>query len=430
MLDIKFIKENKEVVINACKNKNREVNIDELISIYDRRAGVRRELDELNQKRNVAAKDRNIEEGQRLKALDDELKTKWNEVDKEFIALMLQVPNIYSLDTPIGKDDSENKILRSAGEKPVFNFKPKEHFEIGADLGVIDTETATEVSGPRFSYLKGDFALLHFALVNYVFEILTSGEKLEQIAKEANITINPKPFVPVLPPLMIKPAVMNRMARLEPRDERYHIDSDDLYLIGSAEHTLGAMHMDEIFDESDLPLRYAGYSTSFRREAGSYGKDMKGIVRLHQFEKLEMESFCLPETSMQEQDFMVAIQEYITKSLGLPYQVLICCTGDMGDPDYRHIDIETWMPGQDKYRETHSADLMAGFQARRLNTRVKRADQRIETVHMNDATAVAGRTLVAIMENYQEADGRVRIPEVLKKYMHGKTHLEKLPSLK
>jgi seryl-tRNA synthetase len=184
--------------------------------------------------------------------------------------------------------------------------------------------------------------------------------------------------------------------------------------------------MDEVFDEKDLPIRYAGYSTSFRREAGSYGKDMKGIIRLHQFEKLEMETFCLPESSMQEQDFLVAIQEYIMKALNLPYQVIICCTGDMGDPDYRHLDIETWMPGQDKYRETHSADHMAGFQSRRLNTRVKRADQKMEYAHMNDATATAGRTLVAIMENYQESDGRIRIPEALKKYFGTKTHIEKI----
>lgn len=429
MLDIKFIKENKDIVVSACKNKNREVNLDELIAMYETRTQLRREIDDINQRRNVAQKDRNIEEGQKLKGLLEEAETKFKDADNQFLALMLKVPNIPSADTPIGKDDSENKVVRSWGVKPVFDFKPKEHFEIGADLGVIDTETATEVSGPRFSYLKGDLALLHFALVNYVFEILTNKDTLEGIIKEAGINVSSKPFIPVMPPVMIKPAVMNRMARLEPRDERYHIASDDQYLIGSAEHTLGAMHMDEIFDEKDLPIRYAGYSTSFRREAGTYGKDMKGIIRLHQFEKLEMETFCLPETSMQEQDFLVAIQEYITKTLNLPYQVIICCTGDMGDPDYRHLDIETWMPGQDKYRETHSADNMTGFQARRLGTRVRRSDQKIEPVHMNDATAVAGRTLVAIIENYQEADGRVRIPDVLKKYMLGKTHIEKLSML-
>jgi len=429
MLDIRFIKENKDIVAQTMKNKNSSIDLDRLLELYERRTDLRRRLDEQNAKRNQAAKDRNIEEGQRLKVEAEEIEKSFAEIDKEYMSLMLKVPNIASLDTPVGKDDSENKVVRQVGDKPQFSFKPKEHYELGAELGVIDTETATAVSGPRFAYLKGDLALLHFALINYVFEILTNRTTLEGIAKAANITIDPKPFIPVVPPVMIKPAVMNRMARLEPREERYHITSDDQYLIGSAEHVLGPMHMDEVFAEKDLPIRYAGYSTSFRREAGSYGKDMKGIIRLHQFEKLEMETFCLPETSMQEQDFLVAIQEHITKTLGLPYELMICCTGDMGDPDYRHLDVNTWMPGQDKYRETHSADHMASYQSRRLNTRVKRADGNMEYVHMNDATASAGRTLVAIMENYQEEDGRIRIPEVLKKFMMGKTHIEKISTL-
>lgn len=437
MLDIRFIKENKDIVAQAIRNKNGSLDLDELLSLYEKRTTLRTALDELNAKRNAAAKERNIEEGQRLKVEAEGIESNFQEADKAYISLMLKVPNMPSADTPVGKDESENKVLRQIGNKPAFDFKPKEHFEIGADLGVIDTETAAEVSGSRFSYLKGDLVMLHFALINYVFSILTDRSKLEAIAREAGITIDPKPFVPVLPPVLIKPAVMNRMARLEPRDERYYIEKDDQYLIGSAEHVLGPMHMDEVFDEKDLPIRYAGYSTSFRREAGTYGKDIKGIIRLHQFEKLEMETFCLPEHSMQEQDFLVAIQEHINKTLGLSYEVMICCTGDMGDPDYRHIDINTWMPGQDKYRETHSADHMAGYQSRRLNTRVKRgvdnlsADKagKMEHVHMNDATAVAGRTLVAIMENYQESDGRIRIPEALKPYMGGRTHIEKISTL-
>jgi seryl-tRNA synthetase len=176
--------------------------------------------------------------------------------------------------------------------------------------------------------------------------------------------------------------------------------------------------MDQTFTEDQLPIRYVGYSSAFRREAGAAGKDTRGIIRQHQFEKLEMETFCLPENSVQEQDFLVAIQEYIMKSLKLPYQAVLVCTGDMGFPDYRQIDLETWMPGQDAYRETHSADLIASFQPRRLNTRVKRADGKAEPVHMNDATAVAfGRTLVAIIENYQQADGTIRVPEVLIPYL-------------
>jgi seryl-tRNA synthetase len=431
MLDIKFIKDNTDIVRQACKNKNRDVNLDELISIYDTRTALRREIDDINQRRNVAQRDRNIEEGQKLKGLLEEAESKYKDADKEFMALMLRLPNIPSADTPLGKDDTENKVIRQWGTKPVFTFAPKEHYEVGADLGIIDTETATEVAGPRLAYLKGDLALLQFALIQHCFETLTSKEKLEEIVKQFNISLTTiKPFIPVVPPVFIKPAVQNRMARYMTPQDHYLFPEDDLMLIGSAEHTLGSMHMDEVFEEKDLPIRYVGYSTAFRREAGSYGKDTKGILRVHQFDKLEMEVFSLPETSMQEQDFLVSIQEYLLQTLNLPYQVVSVCTGDMGTPDYRQIDVETWMPGQDKYRETHSSDNMTGFQARRLGTRVKRSDGKIEPVHTNDATVFAiGRALIAIIENYQESDGRVRIPDVLKKYMFGKTHLEKLPTL-
>lgn len=426
MLDIKFIKENKEIVATACRNKNRDVNIDELLSLHEKKKELRTKLDELNQKRNTAQQNRDIELGAKLKAENESLETEFKEADKAFMALMLKVPNIPSPDTPVGKDENENKVIRTWGEKPNFSFTPKEHFELGADLDILDTETATEVAGSRFGYLKGDLALMQFALLQFCLETLTNKETLETIAKEAGVTLDVSSFIPVIPPVFVRPAVQNRMARFLTPEEHYMFPADDLMLIGSAEHTLGPMHMDEVFEEKDLPIRYAGYSTAFRREAGSYGKDTKGILRVHQFDKLEAEVFSLPENSLKEQDFLVAIQEYVLKSLKLPHQVVAVCTGDMGFPDYRQIDIETWMPGQNKYRETHSADCIAGFQPRRLNTRVKRADGRIEPVHMNDATVVAvGRTLIAIMENYQQADGSIVIPEVLQKWMGGRTVITK-----
>lgn len=426
MLDIKFIKENKEIVQTACCNKNRDVNIDALLSLHEKKKELRTKLDELNQKRNTAQQNRDIELGAKLKAESESLEAEFKEADKVFMALMLKVPNIPSPDTPVGKDENENKVIRTWGEKPNFSFTPKEHFELGADLDILDTETATEVAGSRFGYLKGDLALMQFALLQFCLETLTNKEMLESIAKEANVTLDVGAFIPVIPPVFVRPAVQNRMARFLTPEEHYMFPADDLMLIGSAEHTLGPMHMDEVFEEKDLPIRYAGYSTAFRREAGSYGKDTKGILRVHQFDKLEAEVFSLPENSLKEQDFLVAIQEYVLKSLKLPHQVVAVCTGDMGFPDYRQIDIETWMPGQDKYRETHSADCIAGFQPRRLNTRVKRADGRIEPVHMNDATVVAvGRTLIAIMENYQQADGSIVIPEVLRKWMGGRTVITK-----
>jgi seryl-tRNA synthetase len=267
---------------------------------------------------------------------------------------------------------------------------------------------------------------MQFALIKFAFDTLTNQETLKTIAEEAGLSkISVKTFVPALPPVMMKSTVMNRMARLHPIDERYFFEKDDLVLIGSAEHTLGPLYMDKIIDEKDFPIRYVGYSTSFRREAGAAGKDTRGILRQHQFDKIEMETFCLPEESYQEQDFLVAIQEYLLRRLKIPHQVIICSTGDQGDADHRHIDIECWMPGQDTYRETHSADLMQGYQSRRLNTRVRRSDGKIEHVHMNDATVLAiGRALIAIMENYQQADGSIMIPEVLRAHM-GKDVIQK-----
>ncbi len=425
MLDIKFIKENKEVVEAACKNKNRNVNIDELIRLSEERKVIRQEIDEINAKRNTAAANRDAVAGTELKKTLEEVESRFTTIDKQFVDLMIKVPNIPSLDTPVGPDESGNVVIRSWGEKPVFDFTPKDHHEIGVALGIIDTETAATVAGSRFAYLKGDLALMQFALIQYCFKILTDATLLQSIAEKASVTVSVKEFIPVIPPVFVRPAVQNRMARFLTPEDHYMFPEDDLMLVGSAEHTLGPIHMDSIIEEKDLPIRYAGYSTAFRREAGTYGKDTKGILRQHQFDKIEMEVFSLPEQSLQEQEFLVAIQEYVLQTLKLPYEVMLVCTGDMGFPDYRQIDINTWMPGQNTYRETHSADCIAGFQARRLNTRVKRSDGKIEPLHMNDATVVAvGRTLIAIIENYQQADGSVIVPEVLRPYM-GKDRITK-----
>lgn len=418
MLDIKFIRENKDIVAAAAKNKNRPIDVDELIALHDRKKAVVQKLDELNRARNEAARERNIERGAELKCQSEELEREHALAEKEFLSMMLKVPNIPSADTPVAPDESGNAVLRQWGEKPAFSFTPKEHQEIGEALGIIDTETAAQVAGSRFSYIRGDLVRLQFAIIQFCLEFMTDVEKLGAIAAAAGVNVKVTPFIPVLPPVFVKPAVQNRMARFLTPEEHYMFPNDDLMLVGSAEHTLGPIHMDTTFAEGDVPVRYVGYSTAFRREAGAHGKDTKGILRQHQFDKLEMETFCLPENSVEEQNFLVAIQEHIMQSLKLPYRVVIVCTGDMGFPDYRQIDIETWMPGQNTYRETHSADLTASFQPRRLNTRVKRADGKIEPVHMNDATAVAfGRLLIAIIENYQQADGTVKVPEVLVPYL-------------
>ena len=436
MLDIKFIRDNKNIVQEGAKKKGVDVDIEKLIMLDDQRLKELKEVEDLRSEVNRVSNDISRDQDGALKiqlieemrTVKEDIKEKEEKLRKTIEAwqkIMLQVPNVTSPDVPEGPDESGNVVIRSWGEKPVFDFTPKEHYEIGEKLGMIDNQTAAEVSGARFTYLKGDLVLLQFALLNFLLEILTNAETLEKIAKEKNININPRPFIPVIPPFMIKPNIYLKMARLEPKEDKYHLEIDDMYLIGSAEHTLGPMHMNQILNEKEMPIRYIGYSPAFRKEAGSYGKDTKGILRMHQFEKLEMETFCLPENSIQEQEFLVAIQEYFLQMMKLPYQVVLICTGDMGKPDFRQIDINTWMPGQNAYRETHTADLMTSFQSRRLNTRVKRTDGKIELVHMNDATICAmGRTLIAILENYQQADGTIKIPEVLKKYMNGKDFIK------
>ncbi len=433
MLDIKYIRENKEEVKKSCQLRNIRCDIDRLLELDEKRRELISEIDGLKNEKNKlneeikSASDKSaiIEKGKEVKEELEKLEPKFEKVEKEYKDLLWQVPNIISPDTPRGRDESGNKVLRQWGEIPKFDFRPKEHWELGKKLDIIDMERSAKVSGSRFNYLKGAAALLEFALIQHCFSVLTDEKILSEIIKERYSDVTSKPFIPIVPPVLIKPETMSRMARLEPKEERYHTDADDLYLVGSAEHTLGPMFMDEALKEEDLPVRFIGFSTAFRREAGSYGKDTKGILRVHQFDKLEIESFTVSEKSLAEQDFIVAIQEYLMKSLNLSYQVVAICTGDMGGPDYRQIDIETWLPGQNRYRETHTSDLMNDYQSRRLGTKVKRKDGKTEYVHMNDATAFAiGRTIIAILENYQQADGSVVIPEVLQKYMPG--NMEKI----
>ncbi len=437
MLDIKFIRENADIVKDAAEKKRVEVDIDELIKIDDERRKIitevekdRAEQNEFSKKIATSTSDTERQEMigkmQKVKAEMQKREESLKEVTKKWFELMIKVPNIPSPDTPVGPDESGNKVIRQWGEIPKFDFEVKDHGDLGRELGIINTEKAGLVSGARFNYIMGDLAIMQFALLNFLFDTLTDEEKIKTIIKEADLNVSSRPFVPVLPPIMMKSAIMNKMGRLQPIDERYYFEKDDMVFVGSAEHTLGPLHMDEVFEEKDLPKRYIGYSVAMRREAGSYGKDAKGILRQHQFDKAEMETFCLPEHSYAEQDLLVAIQEYVLRKLKIPHQVVLICTGDMGGPDHRQIDIESWIPSQNKYRETHTSDLMQGFQARRLNTRVKRADGKIEHVHMNDATAIAmGRTMIAIIENYQQADGSILIPEVLRPFMGGKTKIEK-----
>ncbi len=420
MLDIKFIRENPKSVAEKSKQKGYDVDVEKLLKVDEGRRKLIEEVDQLRSNRKKAADARDEKKGSEIKS---QLKQKEDQLEKlheEFYFLIREIPNMPTKDVPIGKDETENKPIRSWGKIPKFDFKVKDYHDLGISLGIIDTETASKVSGARFGYIKGELALLEFALNRFAMDFLINEKEIKKISK-GHLA---KPFIPVIPPVMIKPQIFDQMARLEPKDERYYIEKDNLYLIGSAEHTLGPLHIDQTLNEKDFPIRYVGFSTAFRRESGTYGKDTKGIFRVHQFDKMEIESFTLPEDSQKEQDFIVSIQEHFMQLLEIPYQVIAICTGDMGGPDARQIDINAWFPAQNKYRETHTSDLMTDYQSRRLNTKVKRKDGKTEYVHMNDATVFAGRTLLAIMENYQQKDGSILVPKVLQKY----TNFNKIPA--
>lgn len=421
MIDINLLRENPSLFKESLTKRGKNVSlIDDLLLLDTEWKKQTTSVEAMRAEQKELGNKKDIEGAKALKEKIQAEEKNLRELTEKRMELLFSLPNLLSPEVPEGKDDSENKIIRTWGEKPNFNFTPKDHVELGKNLDIIDNERAAKTTGARFTFLKGGAALLQMALMKWTVDQLTSKETIKEIAEKVGVPTNPFTFV--LPPMMINPEMYTRMARLskETADERYHLEKDDLYLIGSAEHTLGALHADEILSEAELPIRYIGYSTSFRREAGAAGKDTRGILRLHQFDKLEMESFTTSEMGEKEHEFFVAIQEHLLQGLKLPYEVMAVCTGDIGTPDYRQTDINTWMPGQETYRETHTADYMTDYQARRLNTKIKKESGDKEYAHMNDGTAFAiGRTLIAIIENYQTKEGGIVVPEVLRPYMQG-----------
>lgn len=428
MLDIRYIRDNADKVQQNAKNKGYDVSISDLLKLDEQRRLLQQEVDVLRERRNQnAAKMKGgkpepslIEEGKQIKTELSEQEAHLKGAEQSYLELLKQVPNMAWDDVPEGRSEDDNVEVKVVGEIPQFEFNPRNHYEIAESKGWLDKERAAKVAGARFAYVMGDMVLLQQAIIQFVMNSLSNEEILSDIIDQAGLDISTRPFVPVLPPLMIKTEPYDQMDRLQPSDDRYKIEGEELWLQGSAEHVLGSMHAGEIFEADQLPLRYLGFATSFRKEAGTYGKDMEGIIRMHQFDKLEMESFTSAEASFDEHLLMVAIQEWLLGQLELPYHVLQKCTADIGKPNARGVDMEVWLPGQGKYRETHTADYMTDYQARRLNTRV-RSGEGLKLIHTNDATAFAlGRVMVAIIENYQTARGDVRVPAVLKPYMLGR----------
>ena len=424
MIDIRLLRENPKVVQKSAKDKGIDVNIDSILNFDKKAHELSLSIQKLREERNKLAKatssavdKKDIERGKKLKEQLHKEEKNLQKLNIELQELLYQIPNIPAKDVPVGKDETGNKVIRKWGKPRTFDFENKDHLDLGKFLDIIDVAHAAKIVGTRSYYLKGNLVLLEFAIIQYAFSVLTDEKILKNIADRIEEGYSSKPFIPVIPPVMIRPDVFRKMARIDPQEDRYYLSKDDLFLTGSAEHTLGPLHMDETILEKDLPIRYVGFSTSFRRESGTYGKDTRGILRVHQFDKIELETFTTPENSIKEQEFLVAIQEYLMQSLELPYQVVMICTGEMGGPDARQVDIETWIPSQKRYRETHTADLMTDYQSRRLQTKTKRKDGKTEFVHMNDATAFAmPRLLIAILENYQQKDGSIIIPKVLQSY--------------
>ena len=433
MLDINYIRANQPKVEAAATNKGYDpALVSSVLTLDDSRRALVSQIDALRAERNqnsAAMKSGKpdqtlIDRGKQIKVELSKLESELNSLDDEYFAKLKQIPNVPTDDVPVGLTEDDNVVTETIGEQTKFDFKPKNHYELAVERGWLDKERAAKVAGSRFTYVMSDMVKLQLAIMTFVINSLSDEDIIKDITAKAGLDISTRPFIPVLPPYMIKTELYDAMDRLEPREDRYKIDGDELWLQGSAEHVLGSMHADEIFEEKDLPLRYLGYATSFRQEAGTYGKDMEGIIRMHQFDKLEMESFTTAENGLDEHLFFVAVQRYLLESFKLPYRVLQKCTWDIGKPNARGVDMEVWLPGQDKYRETHTADYMTDYQARRLKTRVRRKDGTVELIYTNDATAFAlGRIMIAIIENYQTADGKVVVPEVLRPYLGGRTEL-------
>lgn len=420
MLDIKFIRENPEKVKQALRNRNADFDLDYFLGLDERRRACIAKVDEIRAQQNEFAaaiakapaseRKEKIEESRAVKEKLGHAEFELKVLEEEFGELMRKIPNIPDSETPVGKDERDNVVVREVGELPRFGFPPRDYMQLAGDLGVIDTERAAKVSGSRFGYIKGDLARLEFALAQFAFESLIK-----------------KGFIPIIPPVMVRDSMMAGMGYIdapEDREERYELEKDKLFLVGTSEQSVVPMHANEIFDEDNLPRRYVAFSTCFRREAGSYGKDTKGILRVHQFDKVEMVSFTKPEDSRKEHEFLLKVEEELMQALKLPYRVVALSTGDIARPSAQTIDIETWLPGQNggkgEYRETHSLSNTTDFQARRLGVKMKRGEGRNEYVHILNGTAFAiGRMLIAILENYQQEDGSIAIPELLQPYLGG-----------
>jgi seryl-tRNA synthetase len=418
MIDPRLLKENPQAVKEMLSRRNMvDFPLDELVTIDKRRRELIVETQELRQKKNVLAEaiarkkkskqDASAELAQ-MKQVSSYLGDSEEELVKtegRFKQLIMVVPNVLHESVPTGKDEKDNRVVRQSGSAKKLDFAPKDHVDIATALDLVDIERAAKVSGARFYFLKNELVKMNQALVNFALDFLSEHG-----------------YTPVQPPYMIRQEPMSGAVILgDFQDVIYKIEGEDLYMIGTSEHAIVSMHMDEILDGKKLPIRYAGYSPCFRKEAGAHGKDMKGIFRVHQFEKVEQFVYCRPEDSWKEHEKMLALSEEFFNKLGIPHRVILLCSGDTGKISAKTYDIEAWMAGQNAYREIVSCSNCADYQARRLGIRFRdKTNEETRLVHTLNSTLVATeRTMVAILENYQTSDGTVQVPDILQDYMGG-----------
>ncbi len=425
MLDIKFIIENPGLIKQGAAKKRIKVEVDKIVKLYEERNEKLQEIEALRARQNVVSKE--IPNSGKKEALLKEMGTVKTQIkslepqiqklEEQIDELAQNVPNPPHDSVPEGEDEEDNEVVTTHGKKPKFDYDPKDHIKLGKDLDIIDIERGTRTSGARFYYLKNEAVLLEFALVQHIIHKLTS-----------------KGFSPIIPPVLVKeeamyatgffPADRNEIYHVNPSHEK-NPEGDDLFLVGTSEVPLNMLHASEILDKEKLPMRYCGFSTCFRREAGSYGKDTAGIIRVHQFDKVEMFSFCHPDKSGEEHELIREIEEEIMQELGFHYQVVNICGGDLGAPAAKKYDIEVWIPTQNKFRELTSCSNCTDFQSRRSQIRFKSEKGNTYTHTLNGTAIAIARTLVAILENNQQKDGTVKIPEILQPYMGGRTKIEK-----
>jgi len=413
VIDIELFRKNPQIFKSEIEKRGLKIDITIGLELDKKKRDLIFKIDQLRYKKNLASKiipglegeKRNKKINQMKKINEDlqKMEIELADVEKKFFNHFSMYPNLSHESTPVGKDESGNVVQSYYGNKPVFDFEPKDHIDLGVSLDILDEKRAAKISGSRFVFLKNEAVLMEFALVQYVLNILIG-----------------KGFVPLVPPVLVKEMAMYGTGFFPVEKTQYYkTDLDDLFFIVTSEVPLCAYHSNEFLDANLLPLKYAAFSTCFRREAGSYGKDLGGLFRVHQFDKIEMFIFAHPEHSWEEYEKLRETLEEIMQGLGFHYRIVNMCTGDIGTPNAKKYDLEVWLPGQKKYRELASCSHDTDFQARRLNIKYKDGKKK-DLIHTMNSTACAiGRTLLGIWENYQDSEGNIKIPEVLVPYMGG-----------